>query len=200
MASSSLTAQEKMDAWHNGTRGLNVSACGDDKLLKYYEICLNSGYKKESQILKREIDVRKLKVPITTDKKAAELIDYIINHTVDINGKCGKDLYMVKDDITEKLYFTWNLKILDDLISKNYDGFLIDLKNSVIWDENSTDTLSVPIDYKKNMDDAKWFIDHEVFECDIFENVKPEKKKDKHILYTPDDFGKYDGYITDMYI
>ena len=152
MASSSLTAQEKMDAWYNGTRGLNVSACGDDKLLKYYEICLNSRYKKESQILKREIDVRKLKVPITTDKKATELIDYIINHTVDINGKCGKDLYMVKDDITEKLYFTWDLKILDDLISKNYTGFIIDLNNKVIWDENSTDTLSAPINYIKNMD------------------------------------------------
>ena len=36
MASSSLTAQQKMDAWHNRTRGLNISACGDDKLINYY--------------------------------------------------------------------------------------------------------------------------------------------------------------------
>lgn len=197
MASSSLTAQEKMDAWHNGTRGLNVSACGDDKLLKYYEICLNSRYTKESAILESEINSRGLKVPITTDKKAINLVNYIINHPTDINGKCGKDLYTLKDNTTGRIYYTWDNKTLNELRVKNYEGFIIDLKNSVILDENSTNSLNVPINYETNYNDAIWFIDHEVFECDIFENVKLEKKEN-HIPYTPDDFGKYDGYIPDL--
>ena len=164
MASSSLTAQEKMDAWHNGTRGLNVSACGDDKLLKYYDICLNSRYTKELGILKREIDARGLKVPITTDKKATNLINYIINHPKDMNGKCGSDLYMVKDETAGKVYFTWDSKTtLNQFRSKIYTGFVVDLKNQTIWDETSTDSLSAPIDFTKNMNDATWFVDCEVF-------------------------------------
>lgn len=54
--------QEKMDAWHNGTRKQNVKSCSDDKLKAYYKICVDSGYDEEAEKLRREADSRGLKL------------------------------------------------------------------------------------------------------------------------------------------
>ena len=54
--------QEKMDAWHNGTRKQNVKNCSDDKLKAYYKICVDSGYDEEAEKLRREADSRGLKL------------------------------------------------------------------------------------------------------------------------------------------
>lgn len=54
--------QEKMDAWHNGTRKQNVKSCSDDKLKAYYKICVDSGYDEEAEKLRSEADSRSLKL------------------------------------------------------------------------------------------------------------------------------------------
>lgn len=54
--------QEKMDAWHNGTRKQNVKSCSDDKLKAYYKICVDSGYDEEAEKLRSEADSRGLKL------------------------------------------------------------------------------------------------------------------------------------------
>lgn len=54
--------QEKMDAWHNGTRKQNVKSCSDDKLKAYYKICVDSGYEEEAEKLRSEADSRGLKL------------------------------------------------------------------------------------------------------------------------------------------
>ena len=54
--------EPKMDAWHNGTRNQNVTACSDAKLKLNYEICKDKGYTKEAEILKKEADSRGLKL------------------------------------------------------------------------------------------------------------------------------------------
>lgn len=54
--------QEKMDAWHNGTRKQNVKSCSDDKLKAYYKICVDSGYNEEAEKLRSEADSRGLKL------------------------------------------------------------------------------------------------------------------------------------------
>lgn len=171
MASSSLTAQQKMDAWHNGTRGLNISACGDDKLINYYKICRASGYITEATELKKEGDRRGLKFPdiplSKIDTKSEKNLDYlkayITEHKENAEGRSGKDLVMTPDLVNGILYFSWDTNKLDKLRSGNYTGFIIDPENKVIWDENSNDSLSAPINYVENLDDAIWFVDCEVF-------------------------------------
>ena len=46
--------EKKMDAWHNGTRGLNIAACSDAKLKMNYDICKQKGYQNEAAQLEAE--------------------------------------------------------------------------------------------------------------------------------------------------
>lgn len=59
-----LSPQEKMDAWHAGDRRENIKACGEEKLRYYLDICENSGYKKEVQIILNELKRRGAPIPI----------------------------------------------------------------------------------------------------------------------------------------
>lgn len=58
-----LTPQEKMDAWAAGNRRENIKACGDVKLYKYLDICRNSGYSEQAEIIVDELENRGLPVP-----------------------------------------------------------------------------------------------------------------------------------------
>ena len=51
----SLSAEEKMDAWHNGQRRENIKACRDAKLFDYLSICQAKGYDKEAHIINDEL-------------------------------------------------------------------------------------------------------------------------------------------------
>lgn len=64
----SLSPQEKMDAWHNGTRRENIRACGDDKLLMYRKICADSGYADEVDKIDAELENRGITPPTTGEK------------------------------------------------------------------------------------------------------------------------------------
>ena len=46
--------EQKMDAWHNGSRGLNIKACSDSKLELNWKICKAKGYNSEAQQLEAE--------------------------------------------------------------------------------------------------------------------------------------------------
>lgn len=48
------TQETKMDAWHNGSRGANVTQMSDDKLEMNYNICVDKGYTAEATELKKE--------------------------------------------------------------------------------------------------------------------------------------------------
>ena len=67
-------AEEKMEAWHNGTRKQNVKACSDAKLKMNYRICKEKGYDKEAEILKAESDSRGLKLESFSLKEFIEII------------------------------------------------------------------------------------------------------------------------------
>lgn len=88
----SLTPEEKMDAWFNGTRKENIKACGDSKLQKYLEICKDKGYLEQAKQISDELKNRGISSneeliiyncsnkPIfkTTDVKEAK--DFFLNH------------------------------------------------------------------------------------------------------------------------
>lgn len=57
---SKLSPEDKMDAWHAGTRRENIGACGDAKLWKYKEICEYKGYANEVEIINKELQKRGL--------------------------------------------------------------------------------------------------------------------------------------------
>ena len=67
-------AEEKMEAWHNGTRKQNVKACSDAKLKMNYRICKEKGYDKEAETLKAESDSRGLKLESLSLKEFIEII------------------------------------------------------------------------------------------------------------------------------
>lgn len=51
-------ANEKMDAWHNGTRKQNLKNCSDAKLKMNYKICKDKGYDKEMKQIEDEASKR----------------------------------------------------------------------------------------------------------------------------------------------
>lgn len=53
-----LSAEEKMEQWHNGQRRENIKACSDKKLIDYYKICIDKGYIKEGVIIADELKAR----------------------------------------------------------------------------------------------------------------------------------------------
>jgi hypothetical protein len=90
MAKKKLTEQEKMDAWHNGTRRINVGLCSDQKLLEYFKICNESGYFLQSVKLRKEIHNRELYYKFNGDEDKINIIEmemgkipdsYYQNHT-----------------------------------------------------------------------------------------------------------------------
>ena len=69
-----LTPQEKMDAWASGNRRENIKACGDVKLYKYLDICRNSGYLEQAEIIVDELENRGLPVPDDGSKRKSPTI------------------------------------------------------------------------------------------------------------------------------
>lgn len=65
--------EEKMDAWHNGTRKQNVKSCSDAKLKINYDICVDKGYTHEAELLKKEAQSRGL----TFESVSWKISDYI---------------------------------------------------------------------------------------------------------------------------
>lgn len=61
---SNLTPQQKMDAWHAGKRRENIKACGEGKLLRYLDICKESGYNREVGFIKNELRSRGFPIPM----------------------------------------------------------------------------------------------------------------------------------------
>lgn len=53
-----LTPEEKVDAWHDGTRPVNYKAAKDDKLKKYLSIAKDRGYKDIIATIETELRAR----------------------------------------------------------------------------------------------------------------------------------------------
>ena len=58
LVESSLTAEEKVDAWHNGTRRENYKAAGEAKLKTYLDIAKSKGYDEIVDIIEAEFTRR----------------------------------------------------------------------------------------------------------------------------------------------
>ena len=65
--SADLTPEEKMDAWHNGSRGFNIKAASAGKLRSNLKICKDKGYDSEAAQIRAELKSRKLKVKESID-------------------------------------------------------------------------------------------------------------------------------------
>ena len=59
---SEMTQEEKMDAWHNGTRGFNIKAASTSKLRGNLAICKKKKYKSEIAAIEAELKSRGLKI------------------------------------------------------------------------------------------------------------------------------------------
>jgi hypothetical protein len=65
LTESSLTAEEKVDAWHTGTRRENYKAAGIPKLNTFLEIAKRKGYTEIVDIIEAELTKRGVAVPST---------------------------------------------------------------------------------------------------------------------------------------
>jgi hypothetical protein len=54
-----LTPEEKIDMWHNGSRKINIKACSFDKLNMYKQLCRKKGYTAEVKAINAELKRRK---------------------------------------------------------------------------------------------------------------------------------------------
>jgi len=68
-----LSQEEKMDMWHNGTRGFNIEAASTSKLRKNLKICKSKGYKAEAAKIRNEIKKRGLKVDLDESEVLSEM-------------------------------------------------------------------------------------------------------------------------------
>ena len=59
-----MTPEEKVDAWHAGTRPVNYKAAKDDKLKKYLSIAKDRGYKAIIDIIEAELRARGSAEPV----------------------------------------------------------------------------------------------------------------------------------------
>jgi hypothetical protein len=69
---SALTAEEKVDAWHNGTRRENYKAAGEAKLKTYLEIAKSKGYDEIVKIIEGELARRGITSTSTSVVAATE--------------------------------------------------------------------------------------------------------------------------------
>jgi hypothetical protein len=58
LTEAAMTAEEKVDAWHNGTRPVNYRAAKEDKLNKYLKIAKAKGYSEIVSIIEDELTMR----------------------------------------------------------------------------------------------------------------------------------------------
>ena len=72
---SSLTAEEKVDAWHNGTRRENYKAAGIPKLQAFLEIAKRKGYNEIVDILEGELAKRGAATPSSTPAPTTPVSD-----------------------------------------------------------------------------------------------------------------------------
>ena len=70
---SALTAEEKVDAWHNGTRRENYKAAGEAKLKTYLEIAKSKGYDEIVDIIEGELSKRGITAAPVTSVKTSTL-------------------------------------------------------------------------------------------------------------------------------
>lgn len=68
-----LTQEEKMDMWHDGTRGFNIEAASTSKLRKNLKICKAKGYKAEATKIRNEIKKRGLKADLDKSEPLSEM-------------------------------------------------------------------------------------------------------------------------------
>lgn len=61
---SELSQEEKMEMWHNGTRGFNISAASTSKLRTNLKICRAKKFTAEASQIETELRKRGLKVDL----------------------------------------------------------------------------------------------------------------------------------------
>lgn len=66
---SEMTQEEKMDAWHNGSRGFNIKAASTSKLRANLAICKRKKYKSEVAAIEAEIKSRGLKIKESVEEQ-----------------------------------------------------------------------------------------------------------------------------------
>lgn len=81
---SSLTAEEKVDAWHDGTRKENYKAAGIPKLKSFLEIAKNKGYNEIVNIIESELVKRGVATATSTTVSSAAPTTPVVNTTSDL--------------------------------------------------------------------------------------------------------------------
>ncbi|WQJ53719.1 MAG: hypothetical protein [Wendovervirus sonii] len=126
-----LSPENKMDLWHNGSRKQNIRSCNDEKLINYYKICCEKGYAKEANIIHSELIIRDIEPDEMVFGQEPvldlhQICDYIENHMT-INGDCGEDLF--KFTSGNKLFYSWSCGMDDKM-----DGYecMVDFSKRIV--------------------------------------------------------------------
>lgn len=137
----------KMQKWHEATRRQNIKACSDEKLMLYYEICLELNFILEANLLYEEIVDRDLQEEVSPMKfnKAPEFLSvdqiqsYILHHASE-QGDSGNDLFVLSKD--NKIYYSWGYSDKSKEILKYWDC-LIDIENNTIQFDKDEDPIDL---------------------------------------------------------
>lgn len=127
MAKKKLTEQEKMDAWYNGTRRINVGLCSDQKLLEYFKICNESGYFLQSVKLRKAIFEREIYYHYNDDA-THEILDMEM-------GKIPDSYYRnhTPEEITKDLITYLNSYVTHEGDSVYNSGLKVGKKGTLIY-------------------------------------------------------------------
>lgn len=103
---SSLSLEDKMDMWHNGTRGFNVPACGEPKLIAAHKICTKKGYTKEASILADEANKRGIQLGQPAVKQQPDYKTNFLNlpNTITIADFTKDDLKAIRDNDQDHIF------------------------------------------------------------------------------------------------
>lgn len=121
-----LTQEDKMDMWHNGTRGFNIEAASTSKLRKNLKICKAKGYKAEASKIRAEIKKRGLKVELDESGLLKEGwtpsigdYDYTGSYEIDDNESGGRGGLVFFLDIDKKIVYKIATSVWSD--AKKYE-------------------------------------------------------------------------------
>jgi hypothetical protein len=163
LTESTLTAEEKVDAWHAGTRRENYKAAGIPKLNAFLEIAKRKGYTEIIDILETELDKRGVAVTPTPAatvtmswedllKKAGELLYDIMSETDNLDYDDGDGYWQTE-------YTTWCDRCLyytrlnnTELLSKLCDEYNMKLPNVEFYFYDDEDEEVSEIGYTATRD------------------------------------------------
>lgn len=136
-----MSPEEKVDAWHDGTRPVNYKAAKDDKLKKYLNIAKDRGYKDIIAIIEAELIARGSAEPVKV--AAPEVVEEGPEMYVDGEFyRMPKFFHEASEAIDEMLNSDINAESVDFYDDNYFDGEVVQWR--AMW--NVFDPIELDVD------------------------------------------------------